>query len=50
MTLRVSSGPINELGAWLACCEALGIVVVDLGCGLFELVVPPGVAVPEPPR
>jgi hypothetical protein len=54
MTLKrpvsVSTRSVDEVGAWVALCEALGIVVVDRGFGLYELTVPPGVAVPEPPR
>lgn len=40
---------VNELGAWLALCEALGIHVQDRGCGEYLLTVPPGVSAPDPP-
>lgn len=45
----VDTTSIDELGAWLAMCEALGITVVDNGCGNYTLTVPQGVAVPAPP-
>jgi hypothetical protein len=47
--VHVDHGARDELGAWLAMCEALGIVVEPLGCGEYRLTVPLGVRVPEPP-
>jgi hypothetical protein len=47
--LKVSTRFADELGAWVALCEALGITVVDRGCGDYLLTVPAGVSVPEPP-
>ena len=46
---RVTTKAADEMGAWIAMCEALGIKVIDRGCGQFDLIVPPGVAVPDPP-
>lgn len=45
----VTTAPVDELGAWLAMCEALGIVAADRGCGVYDLTVPLGVRVPDPP-
>lgn len=47
--VHVEHAERNELGAWLLMCEALGIVVEPLGVGLYNLTVPAGVLVPEPP-
>lgn len=45
----VGAAPLDELGAWLALCEALGIVVEQRGAGLYNVIAPTGVLVPEPP-